>query len=108
GQLRAQRGGLLGNGRRRGALHETVEIDTDRKAAKTNLAVAEADGNNLTLAEHARIVDQHAHALHEVAPVAQGLESEQVVFEQRMQERKAPRQLDVDIEGRKRDMQKEG
>src|SRR4030066_60094 len=67
-----------------------------------------AQGKQLALAAHGDVAHERAHALDEVALVAQGLEPDQVVFQQRVQQLEAPRQLDENIERRKRRVQEKG
>lgn len=105
-QLRAQVFRLLRHLLGRRLLHELVVVDADREAADAHGAAAMLDRHHGALADGARTVEQGAHALQEIAPIAQRLGSDRVVFEQRMQQLETPRQLRVDIERRERNVQK--
>ena len=64
-------------------------------------------GEHRPRAPRPRAGDEPLDALHEVPPVAVGLEADQVVLQERAQHLRPPRQLQEDVQGRERDVQEE-
>src|SRR4051812_10095249 len=84
-----------------------VVVDADGKSADTHFASTVAGDQYLAVAADPRLRNEYAQTLHEVAAVAQRLEPDDVVLQQRMQQRHAPGKLHEQVERRKRDVEKE-
>ncbi len=80
-------------------------VDADREMADAQFALADPHLHHLAAARHRHVRQQCVQALQEVAPVAPGLETDQVVVGQRAHDRAAPRQLQEQVHRRKRDVQ---
>ncbi|MNC84566.1 hypothetical protein D3C83_01220 [compost metagenome] len=96
-----------GHFRCRRLAHEGVEVDADRKISDAHRAPAGRDLHHLPAPLHGCALYQRAHALQEVPAVAQGLETNEVELQQRLDERHAPGQLEKDVRRRERDVQEE-
>ena len=77
------------------------------KRADAHFASAVARHQYLAVTADARLRNEDAQTLHEVAPIAQRLKADDVVLKQRMQQRHAPGQLHEKVERGKRDVQEE-
>jgi hypothetical protein len=87
--------------------HEGVVVDADGKAADAQLALADGGAHHRRSPLEAEVLAEDLRAREEVAAIARGLEAHEVVLQQRIDQRLAPRQLHEDVGRGEGDVQEE-
>lgn len=71
------------------------------KCPDPHLPIRGGGRQHLSLALYLDPLEQRLQALHEIAPVSQGLQTDQIALQQALQQCRSPRELQEDVERRK-------